>query len=121
MSWGVDENNISLAPPQITSSSAAIRASKHFDALAALGAEGMIDLQKLLSWIQQAKLDPNDPINADIITLAKMAQLSHYGDTGGPTFFRLNHLDEDMEFMTKVCISRISITLMCRIDARSDS
>lgn len=101
-SWGVDENGKNMAPPVVSDSShAAISSARHYDALAALGAAGMVDLQKLLSWISHAKLDPNDPSNADIINLAKMAQMSQLDDIKGPQFFRLNQLEEETQFATK--------------------
>lgn len=30
-----------------------------------------------------------------------MAQLSHFNNMSGPQFFRLKHLEEDMEFVSK--------------------
>ncbi|XP_066919925.1 coiled-coil and C2 domain-containing protein 2A-like [Clytia hemisphaerica] len=99
--WGVDAKGNSLAPPVRTETQHSIsNSAKHYDAMSAIGASGLIDLQKLLSWIGNSKLDPNDPANADIIQLIKMAQLSHLNELTGPKYFRLNQLEMETEFAT---------------------
>ena len=62
---------------------------RYVDAIAALGATGMVDIQKLATWIcmkrkmeiffseeffylAEAQLDPNDPRNADLLYLVKV-------------------------------------------------
>ena len=99
--WGVDASGKSLAPPKKQGQDNNIQNSNNrYDALAALGAAGMVDLQKLLAWICDAKLDPNDPQNADILSLAKMAQISQTEGISGPRYFRLNQLEEETQFAT---------------------
>ena len=45
---------------------------KHLDAVAAIGATGMIDPEKLAKWVAEARLDPNDPANANLLYLMKV-------------------------------------------------
>jgi len=83
--WGKDENGQTLAPPnQVDENVNSLSTARHYDALAALGAAGMVDLHKLLAWIGKAKLDPNDPTNSDIVTLARMAQMTQLDNISGP-------------------------------------
>ena len=48
-------------------------AMKGVDAVAAIGATGMADMDKLSNWIQQSRLDPNDPNNADLMYLLRVS------------------------------------------------
>ena len=40
---------------------------KRLDPFAAIGASGVSNLEKLLEWFKQSRLDPNDPNNKDIV------------------------------------------------------
>ena len=42
---------------------------KKTDPLAAIGASGVVNVEKLAKWFQESRLDPNDPANADLIYL----------------------------------------------------
>ena len=44
------------------------------DIISALGMAGMTDMDKLIKWISQARLDPNDPSNADLMYLLRVSQ-----------------------------------------------
>ena len=46
---------------------------KGVDAVAAIGASGMADMDKLSNWIAQSRLDPNDPSNADLMYLLRVS------------------------------------------------
>lgn len=46
---------------------------KHIDAVAALGATGVIDIKQLTEWAEKAKLDPNDPANAFLLNVLKVS------------------------------------------------
>ena len=48
-------------------------AMKGMDAVAAIGASGMSDMDQLSKWITQSRLDPNDPSNADLMYLMKVS------------------------------------------------
>ncbi|XP_065840222.1 coiled-coil and C2 domain-containing protein 2A-like [Oscarella lobularis] len=71
---------------------------RYVDAIAALGATGMVDIQKLATWISEAQLDPNDPRNADLLYLVK----THAGDDPSclakQDYFRLNEMEKDSYF-----------------------
>ncbi|XP_062506752.1 coiled-coil and C2 domain-containing protein 2A-like [Corticium candelabrum] len=58
----------------------------------------MVDIRKLASWIAEAKLDPNDPRNADLLYLVK----THAGDDPAclaqQDYFRLSELEKDTYF-----------------------
>jgi len=58
-------------------------------AVAALGADGVRDLEQLKEWAASNKLDPNDPRNAHLI-----ARLKHAGQGVEATFYRLRCRDE---------------------------
>lgn len=44
-------------------------ALKNIDAIASIGTSGLTDMKKLAKWAVEAKLDPNDPNNADLMQL----------------------------------------------------
>lgn len=48
-------------------------AMKKMDPLAAIGATGVIDIQKLSKWFEESRLDPNDPANADLVYMLKVS------------------------------------------------
>lgn len=50
-------------------------AMKGLDAVAAIGASGVSDPEQLLKWISKSRLDPNDPANADLMTLLRVRLL----------------------------------------------
>ena len=43
------------------------------DIITALGMAGMTDMDKLIKWISEARLDPNDPSNADLMYLLRVS------------------------------------------------
>jgi coiled-coil and C2 domain-containing protein 2A len=45
---------------------------KKMDPMAAIGATGVIDIQKLSKWFEESRLDPNDPANADLVYMLKV-------------------------------------------------
>ena len=40
--------------------------------MAAIGATGVVDIQKLSKWFEESRLDPNDPANADLVYMLKV-------------------------------------------------
>ena len=48
------------------------------DIISALGMAGMTDMAKLVKWISQARIDPNDPSNADLMYLLRVSLPLHY-------------------------------------------
>lgn len=53
---------------------------QHRDAIADIGMSGLCDMEKLTKWIEESRLDPNDPGNADIMHLMRV-RLSHFSLT----------------------------------------
>ena len=51
---------------------------KKMDPVAAIGATGVMDLQKLAKWFADSRLDPNDPNNADIVYMLRVRLLNFY-------------------------------------------
>ncbi|XP_015767290.1 PREDICTED: coiled-coil and C2 domain-containing protein 2A-like [Acropora digitifera] len=101
VSWAVGNDGMAMAPPLLTGNSATnMSAVKRYDALAALGAAGMVDIQNLIKWIEQSHLDPNDPANADIMNIVKLTNSLKDGPSA-PQYFRLNQLEEECEFVSQ--------------------
>jgi len=44
------------------------------DPIADIGMSGLCDMEKLTKWIEESRLDPNDPGNADIMHLMRVCQ-----------------------------------------------
>lgn len=101
LSWAVGNDGNVMAPPLQTGNPASnLSAVKRYDALAALGAAGMVDIQSLVKWIEQSHLDPNDPANADIMNIIKLSHSLQDGPNV-PQYFRLNQLEEECEFVSQ--------------------
>ncbi|KAJ7389194.1 Coiled-coil and C2 domain-containing protein 2A, partial [Desmophyllum pertusum] len=101
VSWAVGNDGKAMAPPLLTGNTASnMSAVKRYDALAALGAAGMVDIQNLIKWIEQSHLDPNDPANADIMNIIKLSHSLQDGPNA-PQYFRLNQLEEECEFVSQ--------------------
>lgn len=47
-------------------------AVKQMDPVAAIGATGVVNLRKLAKWFQESRMDPNDPVNADLVYLLEV-------------------------------------------------
>ena len=96
-SWGLDFEGKPLVPPQTSTTQPTPYGNmmKH-DALASLGAAGMMDIHALAEWISESNLDPNDPANADIMSLVQLATSS--GSDEGPKYFRLHQLEDETRF-----------------------
>lgn len=45
---------------------------RKMDPMSAIGASGVVDVQKLAKWFEEARLDPNDPANADLVYMLKV-------------------------------------------------
>ncbi|VDI43750.1 coiled-coil and C2 domain-containing protein 2A [Mytilus galloprovincialis] len=96
VAWAVDENGIPLVPPVTGTALNVVDAMKKMDPMAAIGATGVVDIQKLSKWFEESRLDPNDPANADLVYMLK--------PKGGeiqlhpPDYFRLEQLQEEFNF-----------------------
>uniref|UniRef100_G3PLR5 Uncharacterized protein n=1 Tax=Gasterosteus aculeatus TaxID=69293 RepID=G3PLR5_GASAC len=66
------------------------------DAVTFIGASGLYDMKKIGEWATQSRLDPNDPKNASIMQLLKVASS---GEVTAPDYFRLEQLQEEFNFV----------------------
>ncbi|XP_030584227.1 coiled-coil and C2 domain-containing protein 2A isoform X2 [Archocentrus centrarchus] len=97
VSWGIGEDDVPLAPPISQQPGGIHSGLGHLDAVAHIGASGLYDMKKISEWARQSRLDPNDPKNASIMQLLKVASS---GEVRAPEYFRLEHLQEDFNFVT---------------------
>ncbi|KAI3369014.1 hypothetical protein L3Q82_025986 [Scortum barcoo] len=97
VSWGIGEDDVPLAPP-VSQQPAGIHSGLgRFDAVTYIGASGLYDMKKIGEWATQSRLDPNDPKNASIMQLLKVASS---GEVTAPEYFRLEQLQEEFNFVT---------------------
>ncbi|XP_068599686.1 coiled-coil and C2 domain-containing protein 2A [Brachionichthys hirsutus] len=97
VSWGVGVDGVPLAPPVSQQHGGKHSALGHLDAVAYIGASGLYDMKKIGEWATQSRLDPNDPKNAAIMQLLKVASS---GAVTAPEYFRLEQLQEEFNFIT---------------------
>ncbi|XP_060934901.1 coiled-coil and C2 domain-containing protein 2A [Limanda limanda] len=97
VSWGIGEDDVPLAPP-VSQQPAGIHSGLgRLDAVTSIGASGLYDMKKIGEWATQSRLDPNDPKNASIMQLLKVARS---GEVTAPEYFRLEQLQEEFNFVT---------------------
>ncbi|CAB1324153.1 unnamed protein product, partial [Coregonus sp. 'balchen'] len=97
VSWAIGEDDVPLAPPT-TQSKAMHSGLKQLDAIACIGASSLNDMKKLGEWATESRLDPNDPNNAAIMQLLKVASS---GEVTAPNYFRLEQLQEEFNFLSE--------------------
>ncbi|XP_037830013.1 coiled-coil and C2 domain-containing protein 2A isoform X1 [Kryptolebias marmoratus] len=97
MSWGAGDDNAPLAPPVSQQPGGVRRGLGHLDAVTSIGASGLYDMKKISEWATQSRLDPNDPKNASIMQLLKVASS---GEVTAPEYFRLEHLQDEFNFVS---------------------
>ncbi|XP_044054572.1 coiled-coil and C2 domain-containing protein 2A isoform X2 [Siniperca chuatsi] len=97
VSWGIGENDVPLAPPVSQQPGGIHSGLGRLDAVTYIGASGLYDMKKIGEWATQSRLDPNDPKNASIMQLLKVASS---GEVTAPEYFRLEQLQEEFNFVT---------------------
>ncbi|CAJ1059940.1 coiled-coil and C2 domain-containing protein 2A isoform X4 [Xyrichtys novacula] len=95
VSWGIGEDDVPLAPPLLQQPGTKHSGLGRFDAVTCIGASGLYDMKKIGEWATQSRLDPNDPKNASIMQLLKVASS---GEVTAPEYFRLEQ--EEFNFVT---------------------
>uniref|UniRef100_A0A8C8FAI0 C2 domain-containing protein n=1 Tax=Oncorhynchus tshawytscha TaxID=74940 RepID=A0A8C8FAI0_ONCTS len=100
VSWAIGEDDVPLAPPTTQSKAIGL---KQLDAIACIGASSLNDMKKLGEWATESRLDPNDPNNATIMQLLKVASS---GEVTAPDYFRLEQLQEEFNFLSEEEIER---------------
>uniref|UniRef100_H3C4H9 Coiled-coil and C2 domain containing 2A n=1 Tax=Tetraodon nigroviridis TaxID=99883 RepID=H3C4H9_TETNG len=96
-SWGVGEDGVPLAPPVHKKTAGIHNGCSHLDAVSYIGASGLYDVKKIGEWAAQSRLDPNDPKNTSIMQLLKVTR---GGEVTTPDYFRLEHLQEEFNFVS---------------------
>ncbi|XP_034566120.1 coiled-coil and C2 domain-containing protein 2A isoform X2 [Notolabrus celidotus] len=97
VSWGIGEDDVPLAPPAFQQHGGKHSGLDCFDAVTYIGASGLYDMKKIGEWATQSRLDPNDPKNASIMQLLKVARS---GEVTAPEYFRLEQLQEEFNFVS---------------------
>nr|XP_057930395.1 coiled-coil and C2 domain-containing protein 2A isoform X2 [Doryrhamphus excisus] len=97
VAWGVSEDDLPLAPPVSQHPGSALGGVGHPEAVYHIGPSGLSDMKKIGEWAVQSRLDPNDPKNASIMQLLKVASS---GDVTAPDYFRLEQLQEEFNFVS---------------------
>uniref|UniRef100_A0A3B4Y177 Coiled-coil and C2 domain containing 2A n=1 Tax=Seriola lalandi dorsalis TaxID=1841481 RepID=A0A3B4Y177_SERLL len=97
VSWGIGEDDVPLAPPVSQHPAGVHSGLARLDAVTYIGASGLYDMKKIGEWATQSRLDPNDPKNASIMQLLKVASS---GEVTAPEYFRLEQLQEEFNFVT---------------------
>ncbi|XP_074490630.1 coiled-coil and C2 domain-containing protein 2A isoform X1 [Sebastes fasciatus] len=92
VSWGTGEDGVPLAPAPSPQPHGG-----RLDAVTCIGASGLYDMKKIGEWAARSRLDPNDPKNASIMQLLKVASS---GEVTAPEYFRLEQLQEEFNFVT---------------------
>ncbi|XP_068581544.1 coiled-coil and C2 domain-containing protein 2A isoform X2 [Cebidichthys violaceus] len=95
--WGSGEDGVPLAPPPSQHPGGAHSGLGRLDAVTFIGASGLYDMKRIGEWATQSRLDPNDPRNASIMQLLKVAS---GGEVTAPEHFRLEQLQEEFNFAT---------------------
>ncbi|XP_023810274.1 coiled-coil and C2 domain-containing protein 2A isoform X2 [Oryzias latipes] len=97
VSWGIGDDDVPLAPSASQHPGVRHSGLGHVDAVTSIGASGLYDMKRIGEWAKQSRLDPNDPKNASIMQLLKVAVS---GEVTAPEYFRLEHLQEEFNFVT---------------------
>uniref|UniRef100_A0A8D3D0Z3 Coiled-coil and C2 domain containing 2A n=1 Tax=Scophthalmus maximus TaxID=52904 RepID=A0A8D3D0Z3_SCOMX len=97
VSWGIGEDDVPLAPPVSQQPGGVHSGLGRLDTVTCIGAGELLDIKKLREWATQSRLDPNDPENAPIMQLLKVARS---GEVTAPDYFRLEQLQEEFNFVT---------------------
>ncbi|XP_029649306.1 coiled-coil and C2 domain-containing protein 2A-like isoform X1 [Octopus sinensis] len=100
VAWAIGDDGQPMAPSPQTSLLTKLQCLSHkLDPLAAIGASGIMDLEKLSQWVRSARLDPNDPNNADLMFLLR-PHIDDKSQLREQTFFRLEPFQEEFNFAT---------------------
>ncbi|XP_014781199.1 coiled-coil and C2 domain-containing protein 2A isoform X1 [Octopus bimaculoides] len=100
VAWAIGDDGLPMAPSPQTSLLTKLQCLSHkLDPLAAIGASGIMDLEKLSKWVRTARLDPNDPNNADLMFLLR-PHIDDKSQLREQTFFRLEPFQEEFNFAT---------------------
>ncbi|XP_075249259.1 coiled-coil and C2 domain-containing protein 2A-like isoform X4 [Convolutriloba macropyga] len=100
IAWALSPDGTPLVPmADNTKTSSAMNAMKLADPISAIGSSGHLDMPALVEWVNQNRLDPNDPANSTILYHVKMYTDGAVGENSEkPEYFRLEQLQEEFDF-----------------------
>ncbi|KAJ3124071.1 Coiled-coil and C2 domain-containing protein 2A [Nowakowskiella sp. JEL0407] len=92
LSWGVDQNGVSLGPGRqlIKETQKDYIWSVHGDPLKTIAPGGFVNLRKMMELIIGLQLDPQDPRNSHLISLKKLISDSQNGSKSFQEFWNSN-------------------------------
>ena len=91
--WVRDSSGKILAPARQDVAASFGRA----DPIHSIGARSLNDMEKVIQWISEAKLDPNDPRNAPLLHLMNKTRKDTPSES---KYFRLDHLETSTYFVS---------------------
>ena len=91
--WVLDEEGKVLAPNRKDISANFGRV----DPIYSIGANSLNDMNKVMQWVNESKLDPNDPRNAPLLHLILSSNTEPLSQV---KYFRLDHLEKHTYFST---------------------
>ncbi|RUS72243.1 hypothetical protein EGW08_019997 [Elysia chlorotica] len=98
VAWAVGEDGLPLVPTEkFGASYKAATQIKRLDPFTAIGASGVSNLEKLLEWFKQSRLDPNDPNNKDIVYMLSGGEQTLLAPR---EYFRLEPLQQEFDLTT---------------------
>lgn len=98
VAWAVGEDGLPLVPTEkFGAGYKAATQMKRLDPFAAIGASGVSNLEKLLEWFKQSRLDPNDPNNKDIVYMLSGGDQTLLAPR---EYFRLEPLQQEFDLAT---------------------
>ncbi|KAI8850725.1 hypothetical protein BC829DRAFT_442050 [Chytridium lagenaria] len=125
--WGVDEMGNSLGPP-LKLFREKMKGYKAIDPMLSSGPSGLLNLRKLMDWIKDAKLDSNDPLNAELVQLKELVEkgvekgMTFYDYWTQREFFRLGVPSRLREECFGVGLSENTMTKrLCLLSARDQN
>ncbi|XP_044276638.1 protein CC2D2B [Varanus komodoensis] len=97
LSWTVDDRGIPLAPTFQPADIVCHSALRNSYSGNGTGMWWHSDIQKVMDWAKQTKIDPNDPDYSDLFELIMYAKTQEQSDS---KYFRLEQLQEEFNFVT---------------------
>ncbi|XP_059159082.1 coiled-coil and C2 domain-containing protein 2A-like isoform X2 [Physella acuta] len=98
VAWAVGEDGLPLVPMEkFGANYYAAMQMKRLDPFAAIGASGVANLEKLLHWFKDSRLDPNDPNNKDIVYMLSGSDQTLLQPR---EYFRLEPLQQEFNLAT---------------------
>ncbi|OAF71700.1 Coiled-coil and C2 domain-containing protein 2A [Intoshia linei] len=102
LSWNVDKNGNILAPKIQTKNNQIYNSLLNVDPIAAIGMSGLCSMSKLTNWTNKNRIDPNDPVNAEIVYLLKSLETNY---TISNQVFRVEPLIKPFNFVDDITLN----------------